>query len=360
MNNGILLTGERGTEPFQAGDAMAEAVHRLLVQSEQEGDKENSRKFRRLLDKAQSGRLYLAFCGHFSAGKSSLINRLCGHPSLPSSPIPTSANIVSIVNGESGARVIYRQAEGEEEERSERVPLKDLAEHCRNGEAIETVEISYPIAFLGEHGALLDTPGIDSTDDAHQLATESAMHLADVVFYVMDYNHVQSELNLAFAKKMIEWGKPLYLIVNMVDKHREQELSFAAYREGVREAFANWHAVPDGILFTSVKRPDDPNSEWNKLDWSLQQLIGQREALIRLSLEKSARALARRMPPRWPSAGSRPRRRCAPGWRTTRDSSRRRSSPRRRKRSWRGWRSRRTSRRRRRARKRRQCWKPPM
>lgn len=29
---------------------------------------------------------------------------------------------------------------------------------------------------------LVDTPGIDSTDDAHQLATESTLHLADVIF----------------------------------------------------------------------------------------------------------------------------------------------------------------------------------
>ena len=40
----------------------------------------------------------------------------------------------------------------------------------------------------------MDTPGVDSTDDAHRISTESALHLADIVFYVMDYNHVQSEL----------------------------------------------------------------------------------------------------------------------------------------------------------------------
>ncbi|KEQ26040.1 hypothetical protein ET33_36270 [Paenibacillus tyrfis] len=277
---------------------MLAAVQRLLAKVEQTGDGEHGKKLRQLLAKAQSERLYLAFCGHFSAGKSSLINRLCGHMLLPSSPIPTSANIVSIVNGEAGARVIYRgdeaddQAQGMGEARSETVPLDELAEHCRNGEAIETVEIRYPIPFLGEHAALLDTPGIDSTDDAHQLATESALHLADVVFYVMDYNHVQSEINLAFTKKMTEWGKPLYLIVNMIDKHREQELSFAAYQEGVREAFANWGVRPDGIVYTSVKVPNHSSSEWSKLESLLGQLIDLRQPLVRLSLEKSARALA--------------------------------------------------------------------
>ncbi|WP_079909002.1 dynamin family protein [Paenibacillus sp. 32352] len=273
------------------GDKMESTIRALLEQVEKEKDAENGKKIKQLLQKAQSGSFYIAFCGHFSAGKSSLINKLCGHQLLPSSPIPTSANIVSITNGESGARVVHRAAD-DAEPKVQTVPLADLAAYCKNGEDIETVNLRYPIPFLGEHAALLDTPGIDSTDDAHQLATESALHLADVVFYVMDYNHVQSEINFAFTKKMKEWGKPLYLLINQVDKHRDQELSFETYRAGVKEAFANWHIQPDGILYTSVKVPNHPHSEWGKLDWLLGKLIESHKPLSALSLEKSAKHLA--------------------------------------------------------------------
>ena len=38
----------------------------------------------------------IGFAGHFSAGKSSMINALTGGDLLPSSPIPTSANIVKV------------------------------------------------------------------------------------------------------------------------------------------------------------------------------------------------------------------------------------------------------------------------
>lgn len=291
-----LVTLQPSEGPANPGSTV-EAVHHLQAAMEQAGDYEHATKLKQLLAKAESGRLNLAFCGHFSAGKSSLINRLCGHPLLPSSPIPTSANIVSIASGEPGARVVYRSETGTAagaaaELRSERVPLEELAAHCRNGEQIETVEITYPIPFLNDHAALLDTPGIDSTDDAHQMSTESALHLADVVFYVMDYNHVQSEVNLAFTKKMTEWGKPLYLIVNMIDKHREHEVKLDAYKAGVQEAFASWGVRPDGIVYTSVKAPDHPASEWSKLDWLIGELIARRESLMQQSLEKSARALA--------------------------------------------------------------------
>ena len=274
------------------GETMEGTIRSLLEQVEKQNDGENGKKIKQLLQKAHSGSFYIAFCGHFSAGKSSLINKLCGHQLLPSSPIPTSANIVSISNGESGARVVHRVEDDYAEPKVQTVPLDELAAYCKNGEAIETVNLRYPIPFLGEHAALLDTPGIDSTDDAHQLATESALHLADVVFYVMDYNHVQSEINFAFTKKMKEWGKPLYLIINQVDKHRDQELSFETYKAGVKEAFVNWHIQPDGILYTSVKVPNHPHSEWGKLDWLLGKLIEKCEPLSALSLEKSAKHLA--------------------------------------------------------------------
>ncbi|WP_019534009.1 dynamin family protein [Paenibacillus ginsengihumi] len=272
---------------------LEEALQGLLEQVRKEGDRVSEGKIVQLLHKAASGRMGIAFCGHFSAGKSSLVNRLCGHELLPSSPIPTSANIVTIADGEAGARIVYRQNPGVAgAPRTDVVPLHELAEHCRNGEAIETVEIAYPIPFLGSAAALLDTPGIDSTDDAHHLATESALHLADVVFYVMDYNHVQSEINFAFTKKMKEWGKPLYLIVNMIDKHREAELPFAAYRQSVDEAFAAWGIEPDGVLYISGKHPDHPLSEFARLQWLLGRLIAQREPLTLASLAKSAQAIA--------------------------------------------------------------------
>lgn len=76
---------------------------------------------------------------------------------------------------------------------------------------------------------------MDSTDDGHRLATHSALHMADIVFYVMDYNHVQSESNLMFAKSLSDWGKPLYLIVNQIDKHRDDELTLASYLNDVKK-----------------------------------------------------------------------------------------------------------------------------
>jgi GTPase Era involved in 16S rRNA processing len=279
-----------GNQTMNAGLDMQESITQLTTELLRTGDVDHARKLEQLAEKVQAKMLGIAFCGHFSAGKSTLINQLCGHALLPSSPIPTSANIVSIRNGEAGAEVTHKENAEGKVVRSQ-IALEELEAYCVNGSDIETVEIRYPIPLLGDHGVLLDTPGIDSTDDAHHQSTESALHLADVVFYVMDYNHVQSEINLAFTKKMKEWGKPLYLIVNMIDKHKERELPFSEYREGTLQAFRSWGIEPDGILYLTMKEPEHPHNEWGKLTWLLDQLLERSESLRLYSVDASAHHL---------------------------------------------------------------------
>ena len=241
-----------------------------------------------LLHKEQSSELTIAWCGHFSAGKSSLINALCGMKVLPSGPVPTSANVVTIRNGEARA-LIYSQD-------GVKVPMEvttdELNEYCTNGGAYSSVEVWEEIPFLGSYGVLMDTPGVDSTDDGHKKATHSALHLADVVLYVMDYNHVQSENNLIFAKSLSDWGKPLYLIVNQIDKHREQELSFQSYRDEVVSAFDRWQVHYEGLIFSSLKEADHPYNQYETLKELITGLIGKKKELVQYSVSCSANHIA--------------------------------------------------------------------
>lgn len=265
--------------------AIAEAAGAMAAA----GDNKHAKQAQELNSKLTEGRLTVAFCGHFSAGKSTLINRLCGAKLLPSSPIPTSANVVSIRGGERAYAAVETIRDGIESKAE--VPIDELDRYCVDGEQFTSVSIVYPSELLGTHTVLLDTPGIDSTDDAHRMATESALHLADVVFYVMDYNHVQSEINFSFAKQLKDWGKPLYFIVNQIDKHRDRELSFASYRQSVEEAFHAWHLEPAGIVYLSLREPDHPHQEWEQLLELLDLLQQLREPLCEYSVDASLRHL---------------------------------------------------------------------
>ncbi|WP_419881152.1 dynamin family protein [Peribacillus sp. B-H-3] len=235
----------------------------LYKMFEEAGDFSQAEKMKQLLIKMYRGEFTIAFCGHFSAGKSTMINYLLKDQILPSSPIPTSANTVKVQKGEDFALVRFKN----EEPVLFPAPydIKTIKNYAKNGDIIESITISSPRFPLPETCAFMDTPGIDSTDDAHRVSTESALHLADMVFYVMDYNHVQSEVNFLFTKELIDGGKPVYLIVNQIDKHDEKELSFSSFKSSVIEAFANWNVYPDGIFFTSVRDLENPENEIGKM-----------------------------------------------------------------------------------------------
>lgn len=259
---------------------------------QQAGDNENADKVKQLIEKTAAGELVIAFCGHFSAGKSSLINALLGEPLLPSSPIPTSANLVKVKAGPDCVRVFYHDDPPVEYEPPYDPEL--IRAQCRDGETIEWIEISRETGAIPPGVAILDTPGIDSTDDAHRLATESALHLADVVFYVMDYNHVQAELNFQFTKQLTDEGKIVYLVVNQIDKHREDELPFAAFRASAAEAFRRWGVEAARLFFLSLKDPAHPENEWQELTACLRRLVADKDEWLLRGAEAGLRRIAAR------------------------------------------------------------------
>jgi small GTP-binding protein len=250
------------------------------------GDEERSRKVERLAEKIHKQEFILAFCGHFSAGKSTMINYLMGEEILPSSPIPTSANLVKVHQSEeSFAKIHYHY--GNPVYFREPFEYSTIKEFCRNGEDVYSVEIGKNETSLPEGVSILDTPGVDSTDDAHRVSTESAIHLADAVFYVMDYNHVQSQVNFQFTQEMKKHGVKLYLVVNQIDKHREEELPLLDFKDGVRDSFASWGVVPDGIFYTSLKQLDHPANEAESLRELIKIQVADKEELIKSSAKSA-------------------------------------------------------------------------
>jgi small GTP-binding protein len=265
---------------------LAHKWEQLAALMKQSGDARTPAKLRQLAEKTKSAELNIAFCGHFSAGKSTMINTLLGVNLLPSNPIPTSANVVKIRGGEKAARV-YTMESGVITFDPD-TEMEKLKQFAVDGDTVESVEVSYPGTFLDEHASLLDTPGIDSTDAAHKIATESALHLADVVIYMMDYNHVQAEENFNFTKTLKDRGKPVYLVVNMIDKHIDFELDFESYKESVEEAFATWNIKPDGIFYTSLAESDHPENQYGEFQGKLSALISKREELVASSVQSAA------------------------------------------------------------------------
>lgn len=247
------------------------------------GDEERVEKAERLAEKMHGEELILAFCGHFSAGKSSMINHLIGDSVLPASPIPTSANLVKVKKTDSDyAKIYYHHqypvfipAPYDEDK---------VREWCKDRD-VYSVEIGR--SNMDKDVSILDTPGVDSTDDAHRLSTESALHLADAVFYVMDYNHVQSQVNFEFTRELSLHGVKQYLVINQIDKHNETEISFETFKTAVKDAFRSWGVEPEGIFYTSLRKPDMKGNDLTELEQLVERQVSNRKSLIAESLQAS-------------------------------------------------------------------------
>ncbi|WP_240375551.1 dynamin family protein [Bacillus piscicola] len=245
---------------------------------------EDEKRLRVLEKKAEDPYFEVAFCGHFSAGKSTLLNRLLGNEVLPTSPIPTSANIISIQNGPVQLEVVKQ--DGVTEVWEEEIPWGEAKKWGMDGEAVRAIQIQAPLPFLGDHSKILDTPGVDSTDENHQLVTMDQLLTTDLIVYVSDYNHVQSETNIEFLKQLANENKPIILVINQIDKHDEKELTLQSFENAVRSMLVNFGIKPLEVFFTSMKKSDHPFNQYEKLESYLKSLIYNSSPLREDSLKR--------------------------------------------------------------------------
>ncbi|MFC7370712.1 dynamin family protein [Fictibacillus iocasae] len=241
------------------------------------GDKDRLEKVQNYYRKAEYGDLSVVFCGHFSAGKSSLLNALSADGTLPVSPVPTSANVVVLRKGTS--RAIVTLYNGQYAEFVPPFDIKDIKRLCKNGELVKEIEIFTPDFGL-EGIALYDTPGIDSTDDLHYKAADAVSDAADIIFYVMDYNHVLSETNFHFIEKLTRKGVPVKLIINQMDKHEESELSLKEFKKKAEDYFSKYRITPEDIFYTSVRSPSWPGNGLNALRAYIEKSSIEKERIL--------------------------------------------------------------------------------
>lgn len=243
-------------------------------------DQTNAEKIADLYEKLEKKELNISFSGHFSAGKSSMINALMDEDILPKSPIPTSANIVKVNSGEGVARIFFKH--DDPVEYAEPYDLDMIKTYSKDKDSIRKIEISTKKQIIPEGAAIIDTPGIDAADDADRIMTESSLHVVDILFYVMDYNHVQSEVNLQFLKSVQDKSIPFYVIINQIDKHDEKELLFTHFNRSVKNTFEQWGIEPEKLFYTSLFDPEIPHNQFPEIKKLLYSMMNEKESFYNI------------------------------------------------------------------------------
>lgn len=238
-------------------DEQSALFERLAALFSGAGDQIRVKKLQSLRAKWERGEMTVVCSGHFSAGKSTLINALLQEQVLPASPLPTSANAVRISFGQPAATAYLIDGEA--------LTLTDLSDQslaklkawCKAGDEVAQIAVSTPAMLLRDGLVMYDTPGVDSTDERHAAQTEDVLFAADCVLFVADYHHVMSDINFHFMRKLADEGKPIWLAVSQMDKHDEHELPFHDFAQTVKQALASWQIACEGIWYVAAREQGD-------------------------------------------------------------------------------------------------------
>lgn len=214
-----------------------------------------------------------SFVGHFSAGKSTLINLLLEQDILPSSPVPTTSN-TAIVSVADKQEII---ANLENQQYTKLKTYDEVKKMNRLNVDVESVEINFPSSKFKNGFTLQDTPGVDSNVATHQSTTEQFMYTSNILFYTVDYNHVQSALNFQFIKRMNDVGIPVIFIINQIDKHNDDEITFETFKQRVNKSIEDWDIKLTDIFY--VTKFDHPENELSRLSQYLVQKDNSREPI---------------------------------------------------------------------------------
>lgn len=277
---------------------MRAKLHEIFQILENCGDHANADIVKELGTKLISQKLTVACCGYVSAGKSKLLNTLLGGQELlPVSPLPTSKNFVYLKQDKHDA---FALAIKPKDKPSALIPFPGHADFqalCQD-ETINHLELTLksslkpsltPGNIKNPNGlVMIDTPGIDSLESGRRLAEHPAMLMSDLVLYIMDYNHAESQVNFSFLKSLEQRQIPYLVVVNQIDKHVSFELSLADFRARLTNAFRQWNLTPAGLYLLSLSE-HHPESQLEELRQTLSRLLALGPKLVYPTVIRSVR-----------------------------------------------------------------------
>lgn len=163
---------------------------------------EYAQKVRAIADQLVSQTYRVAVVGEFKKGKSSLINALLGSSILPTDILPMTAAVNRVVYGEK-ERIVVQFKDGRSEERSvaelQEFGTKEDAEKEAVARTVREIQVYYPSVFCKNHIEVLDTPGMNDTEEMMEV-TLGLLGEVDAVIFVVS---VTSPLSMSEGELLL-------------------------------------------------------------------------------------------------------------------------------------------------------------
>lgn len=176
------------------------------------------------------GKTTIAFVGEFSAGKTSIVNRILSqdNPSIPQLPVSTKATtaIPTYIAGGEAVSYSFIAGDGKRKtilEDTFKKVSKDILNQVKGvSSLIKYFVMTYKNPNLNGL-SILDTPGFNSNDKEDRDRTIDVINECDALFWVFDVNAgTINRSSISVIKEKL--NKPLYVVINKVDTKSDSEV----------------------------------------------------------------------------------------------------------------------------------------
>ena len=186
--------------------------------------------------------LLLAVLGEFNAGKSTLVNAFVGADVAPTGVVPTTATLNLLRAGaERRIRVVRRDGTTREGAFDEARTLLAAAATAGEGGGVDRVEIVLPSETL-ERVWILDTPGTNALDPAHEALAREALVRADAVLWIFSAGQAGKESEGRMLARIAASRRAVVPVLNKADRLSPEEL--VAVLAQLREALPGLRTEP--------------------------------------------------------------------------------------------------------------------
>ena len=206
-----------------------------------------------------AGKTAIAFIGEFSAGKTSIVNRILSQddPTVPQLPVSTKATtaIPTYISGGVKTEFEFFSHDNKlkkiEKSTFMRVNKEVLDEVGGVSNLIQYFVMEYKNEKLNQI-SILDTPGFSSNDSEDSKRTIEVINECDALFWVFDVNvGTVNRSSLKLIKEHLK--KPLYVVINKVDTKTHKEVDDVDAL--IRKTFSDEGVSIQGILRFSQDAP---------------------------------------------------------------------------------------------------------
>lgn len=178
-----------------------------------------------------NGKTTIAFVGEFSAGKTSIVNRILSQddPNVPQLPVSTKATTAIATYIAGGPAISYQFVTPDDKLKSisqqtftEKVSKEILDQVKGVSSLIKYFVMTYKNPNLNGL-SILDTPGFNSNDKNDAERTMEVINECDALFCVFDVNAgTVNRSSITIIKENL--NKPLYVVINKVDTKAASEV----------------------------------------------------------------------------------------------------------------------------------------